>query len=108
MQVGDGRFPVAAVGGEPVVDGTKVDRRRAARAPACSRADGTASVAATVRAVEWLGHERHVICDVAGTNVIVRQPSEGTPPGRRRAPSASARRPDEIHLFSPDTTERLN
>ena len=56
---------------------------------------------------EWLGHERHVICDVGGTNVVVRQPSEGTPPTVGDGVRLSAA-PAEVHLFSPDTTERLN
>ncbi len=76
-------------------------------------------MAATVRAVEWLGHERHVICTVADadtdpaggagstTDVVVRQPSEGTPPTVGDTVHLSAP-PHEIHLFSPDTTERLN
>ena len=54
-------------GGEPVVDGTKVivGVRPEHLLPIGRRAR---SVAATVAAVEWLGHERHVICDVAGTD----------------------------------------
>jgi multiple sugar transport system ATP-binding protein len=106
VQLGDGRFPVAAVGGEPVVEGTKVVVGVRPEHLVLG-GDGSASVAATVRAVEWLGHERHVICNIAGTDVTVRQASEGTPPVVGETVRLSAA-PGEIHLFSPDTTERLN
>jgi len=113
VRVGDGRFPVAAVGGEPVVDGTKVVVGVRPEHLLLT-GDRSSSVAATVKAVEWLGHERHVICAIAGPaatdgaeDVIVRQPSEGTPPTVGETVHLGAP-PQEIHLFSPDTTERLN
>jgi multiple sugar transport system ATP-binding protein len=65
-------------------------------------------VAALVRAVEWLGHERHVYCDVAGTPVIVRDTDPGedhAAPGQEvhlQAPATS------VHLFDPVTTERID
>jgi ABC-type sugar transport system ATPase subunit len=64
-------------------------------------------VAALVRAVEWLGHERHLYCDVAGTPVIVRDTDPGedhAAPGQEvhvQAPATS------VHLFDPVTTERI-
>ncbi|HEY5153490.1 MAG TPA: ABC transporter ATP-binding protein [Acidimicrobiales bacterium] len=107
VDLGVGRFAVAAVAGdhhEPVVDGTKVV---VGVRPEHLAIDGDGPVEATVTAVEWLGHERHVICDVGGSAVILRQPSEGVapPPGQRVRIGAL---PDEVHLFDPDTTERLN
>ena len=59
--------------------------------------DGQAK--AEVRAVEWLGHERLVICDLAGDQITVRQSSGDEPvsPGdvlpalRRRRPRAPVR-----------------
>jgi multiple sugar transport system ATP-binding protein len=120
VQVGDGRFLVTAVDGEPVADGTKVIVGvRPEHLLLTGRGPG--AVAATVRAVEWLGHERHVICAIADpaagiatgvaadvtTDVVVRQPSEGAPPNVGETVHLSAP-PHEIHLFSPDTTERLN
>jgi len=59
-----------------------------------------------VRTVEVLGHELHVICEVAGHLLIVRQPSD------RPAPTVGASvrlRPDpaHLHLFDAATGERL-
>ena len=68
---------------------------------------GEGPLAATVRAVEWLGHECHVFCDVDGSSVIVRDTDQ----------NAATRIGDEVslgadskvvHLFDADTTERLN
>ena len=70
---------------------------------------GEGPLQATVRAVEWLGHERHVYCEVGGQLVIVRGTEEdagGTPqPGDTVLLGA---RPDDLHLFDAVTTERLN
>jgi multiple sugar transport system ATP-binding protein len=112
VQVGDGRFAVAAVGGEPVVDGTKVV---GGVRPEHLVVDGSgpSSVSATVRAVEWLGHERHVVCAIKGEgehegeDVVVRQPADGAAPELGATVPLTAR-PADIHLFSPDTSERLN
>jgi ABC-type sugar transport system ATPase subunit len=59
-----------------------------------------------VIAVEWLGHERHVIVDVAGEKVTVRESSAGPAPAEGDEVRLRAD-PGEIHLFDPDTTERL-
>ncbi|MEZ5169309.1 MAG: ABC transporter ATP-binding protein [Acidimicrobiia bacterium] len=65
-------------------------------------------IEASVVAVESLGHERHIICDVAGPPfVIVRQviddpaPAEG---GRVRLDAD----PGQIHVFHPDTGARID
>ncbi len=83
-------------------------------------AAGSDTLAATVAAVEWLGHERHVIAHTgadgsagspgspgsAGAPIVVRQTTEGPAPVpgqtvRIRVPAA------HVHVFDPVTTERL-
>ncbi|MGK2930362.1 MAG: ABC transporter ATP-binding protein [Acidimicrobiales bacterium] len=68
---------------------------------------GDGTLRATVRAVEWLGHERHVYCDVDGAPMIVRDTDEegGSRPGDEVTLTA---RPGDVHLFDAVTTERLN
>jgi multiple sugar transport system ATP-binding protein len=103
VKVGAGRFPVAAVRGEPVVHGTKVVV--GVRPEHLEIGDGQTE--ATVIASEWLGHERHVVCDLGGEKVTIREstaekaPTEGD---RIRLTAA----PEHVHLFDPNTTERLN
>jgi len=108
VDLGVGRFGVSAVSGgphpEPGVDGTKVV---VGVRPEHLAIDGGGPVEATVTAVEWLGHERHIICDVAGFPVILRQPFEGEAPAIGQRVRLGAQ-PDEVHLFDPNTTERLN
>jgi ABC-type sugar transport system ATPase subunit len=98
-----GRFPVEAVGGPPVADQTKVV---VGVRPEHLRF-GDSRVPVTVTAVEWLGHERHVVCDLDGTVLTIRESTEGPGPraGDRRTITTD---PEHIHLFDPDTTERLN
>jgi ABC-type sugar transport system ATPase subunit len=66
-------------------------------------ADGPSGV---IRAVEWLGHERHLVCDVAGQAVTVREPSSGDdePVGRPVRLDAD---PEHVHLFDPDSGAHL-
>jgi len=68
---------------------------------------GEGTLPATVRAIEWLGHERHVYCDVVGSPMIVRDTDEegGSRPGDEVTLTA---RPTDVHLFDAVTTERLN
>ena len=75
--------------------------------PSTSSSTPSGPVTATVRAVEWLGHERLVVCDLAGHEIMVRQASGDAPvePGDVLTLDAD---PAEVHLFDPDTTERLN
>jgi ABC-type sugar transport system ATPase subunit len=67
---------------------------------------GTAGPAGVIRAVEWLGHERHLVCDVAGQAVTVREPSSGDdePEGRPVRLDAD---PEHVHLFDPDSGAHL-
>jgi hypothetical protein len=61
-----------------------------------------------VRAIEWLGHERHVYCDVDGTSVIVRDTEDGGGDARPGDEVELGARPGDVHLFDADSTERLN
>ena len=65
-------------------------------------------VAATVRAVEWLGAERHVYCDVDGSPAVVRAGESGE--GSPSAGDAITLRaePAHVHLFDATTTLRVN
>ena len=63
-------------------------------------------VAATVRGVEWLGNEQHVMAETAGGAVTVALSPHRTAPA---VGSHIHLQPDphEVHLFDPDTTERI-
>jgi ABC-type sugar transport system ATPase subunit len=69
---------------------------------------GAGPLAATVRAIEWLGHERHVYCDVHGTSLIVRDTLAGGGDARPGDEVTMRASPDAVHLFDVETTERLN
>ena len=65
-------------------------------------------VKATVRVVESLGHERHIICDLGADDfVIVRLAADETPPVAGATVGLTAH-PDRLHLFDPVTTLRVN
>ena len=68
---------------------------------------GDGPVKANVHTVEWLGHERHLICEVGAAKVIVREPVEGATVKAGEAISLTAN-PEQIHLFDAETAERLN
>ena len=68
---------------------------------------GEGPLTATVRAVEWLGHECHVFCDVDGSSVVVRDTDENVAT-RIGAEVKLGVSPENVHLFDADTTERLN
>ena len=61
---------------------------------------------ARVSAVEWLGYERHVICDVAGRTITLREPAEGQAPnlGEEIYLDVVA---NHVLLFDPATSERI-
>ena len=108
VDLGVGSFGVQAVTGGTTADRVVADTKVVVGVrPEHLVIDGGGPVEVTVTAVEWLGHERHVICDVAGTSVILRQPSEGEAPATGTKIRVGAL-PHEVHLFDPDTTERLN
>ena len=63
---------------------------------------------ATVRVVESLGHEQHVVCEVVGAGlVIVRTSAHADVPGEGTATHLSAPR-HRLHLFDAATGERLD
>jgi ABC-type sugar transport system ATPase subunit len=99
-----GRIPLARVGGEPMTSGGSV----VVGVRPEHLIVGTGQVQAKVRAVEWLGHERHLLCDVASETVIVRQPAEGSAPEPGSTVPIGASDPSHVHLFDPNTSERLN
>jgi ABC-type sugar transport system ATPase subunit len=66
-----------------------------------------AGIAATVRVVESLGHERHVVCDADGHPVIVRTPSHVEGPAEGDAVHLHAD-PRHVHRFDPASGERLD
>jgi multiple sugar transport system ATP-binding protein len=97
---GSGRFRLdgAATGletGAPLAIGVRPEQLRL----------GSEGVAATVRAVEWLGPERHVVCAAGSTLVTLRELAEGPEPSPGDAVHLSCD-PGDVHLFDPDTTER--
>jgi ABC-type sugar transport system ATPase subunit len=68
---------------------------------------GPGSLHGVVEVVESLGHERHVFVDVGGNRLISRQSAE------EAAPTPGDRvdfvvQPEFVHLFDPESTERLN
>jgi multiple sugar transport system ATP-binding protein len=103
VDLGAGRFPVAAVRGEPVADGTKVVV--GVRPEHLSIGEGPTE--ATVIASEWLGHERHVVCDLGGEKVTVRESTDEAAPTEGARVRLTAP-PEHVHLFDPNTSERLN
>ena len=100
VDLGSGRFPVSAVGGEAVVHGTKVI---VGVRPEHLRIDN-GPVEATIVAVEWLGHKRHVVCDLAGEKVTIREPAAGE--ARWYEARIMPLPPDEFVLIVRDITDR--
>ncbi|MGB6058256.1 MAG: sn-glycerol-3-phosphate ABC transporter ATP-binding protein UgpC [Microthrixaceae bacterium] len=71
-----------------------------------SGSDGT-GLQGRVENIELLGHERHVVCSVGATQMIVRQPNDAPSLAIGESIEVLAD-PVGIHLFDPVTTERLN
>jgi len=78
---------------------------------------GEGPIAAKVRTVESLGHERHLVCELEGTDrhpedvrpgelVIVRQQSEAPAP-RLGDQVRLIAQPEHLHLFDPVSGDRL-
>ncbi len=68
--------------------------------------DGVDGVDGVIVAVEWLGHERHLVCDIEGSRVTVREASgqvDPEPGGRVRVRA----QPDAVHLFDESSGERV-
>jgi ABC-type sugar transport system ATPase subunit len=89
--------PGVAVGeGRPVVMGVRPEHLRL----------DTTGLPATVRAVEWLGNQQHVIADAAGETVTLTLPPDHREPVPGEAVHLRAEA-GAVHLFDPVTTERL-
>ena len=69
---------------------------------------GEGSIAATVKAVEWLGHERHIIVDIAGSKAIVRQETDEGPAPKLGEAVTLGHHVENVHVFDVQSTERLN
>ena len=99
-----GRIRLGPAGPEPLAAGTKVV---IGVRPEHLHVDGDGGATARVVAVEWLGHERHLILEVGDEKITLREPSEGAPPAAGTEVRLSAD-PAQVHLFDPNTTERIN
>ena len=100
--VGQGRLPMPAVQARPSSGAAVIVGVR----PENLVIDANGAFKATVRAVEWLGHECLVFAEVGDQRLVVRR--TGTidlAPGSTIALSAAA---EHVHLFDPETTERLS
>jgi len=109
---GAGRLPLSAAGPEPLADGVALvvgvrpEHLRLHDASGDPNAADT-GIAATITTIEWLGHERHILCEVGGQPVTLRTTSEGDPPEVGSVVHVTAH-PDDVHLFDPATTRRVN
>ena len=101
VELGGGRLEVE---GGSVNDGTSVVA--GIRPEHLKIGDGP--LAAHVRAIEWLGHERHIYCDIDGTAVIVRDTEDGGGEARPGDEVMLGARPGDVHLFDAESGERLN
>lgn len=116
LRVGTGSFglpdPIAAL-----VTSTGATEIAVGMRPEHLRVGGEGVLEATVRTVESLGHERHIVCELAGTDpdpenlllgelVIIRQSSEEPAPrlGDRIRLGAEER---HLHLFDVASGERI-
>jgi multiple sugar transport system ATP-binding protein len=92
----------AAAAGTSVVVGIRPEHL----VPAGADEKADDGIAVTVSTVEWLGHEQHLVCDSAGERVRVRMAADAP----SAAPGATIRlqtKPDDVHVFDPETTGRL-
>ena len=71
--------------------------------------DGSLGIPATVRVVESLGHERLVLCRVAGADgdIVVRTSGECAPPRSGEGIRLKCA-PTDLHLFDPISTARID
>jgi ABC-type sugar transport system ATPase subunit len=102
IAVGDSRFPLPAglttrlEEGQPVVVGARPEHLEVA---------ASGPITHKVRAVEWLGHECLVLGTVGSEPVTVRQ--VGMSPQQAESTIALTVDPANVHVFDPETTERL-
>ncbi len=104
VRVGGGTWPIDPGSGHPepgrpVVVGVRPEHLLVAPA------DTEGGVDAVIVAVEWLGHERHLVCDVGGSRLTVREPTGRLDPEPGR-PVRLRARADSLQLFDEQTGER--
>jgi ABC-type sugar transport system ATPase subunit len=104
VRLGGQSIEVEGLAAEPLAEGTSVV---IGVRPEDLVVDADGQVKAEVRAVEWLGHERLVVCDLAGEQITIRQAAGAAPVATGDVLPLTAD-PAHVHLFDPDTTERLN
>jgi ABC-type sugar transport system ATPase subunit len=101
-QTGAGRMRLPRLD-TPVGDGTEV--MIGVRPEDLHRHDG--ALDGVVRTVEWLGRERLVLCDVAGTLVTISEPAEKRDPAPGE-PIAVGCDPANVHVFDAHSTQRVS
>lgn len=117
VRVGSGRWPLARGAAAPA-EGRRVTvgvrpEHLFITPPGPGNGPGTGAGAGAeggidgvIAAVEWLGHERHLVCDVDGSRVTVRETSEHADPEPGR-PVRLLARPDAVQLFDESSGDRL-
>jgi multiple sugar transport system ATP-binding protein len=109
VAVDDSRFPVAGGAGSGSGSGSKARLEEGQAVvvgvrPEHLHVDPAGSITQKVRTVEWLGHECLVLGSVGGEEVVVRQVGmAGTDADELRLRVD----PADVHLFDPETTDRL-
>jgi multiple sugar transport system ATP-binding protein len=102
VDTGAGRLGAAVEGsvenGRRVVAGVRPEDLKITDGPLVAR----------VRAVEWLGHERHVYCDLDGTDVVLREYEASGDAVQAGDEVTLAASPESVHVFDAQTTGRLN
>ena len=103
VRVGDGTFGLAGGAADQLHDGMVV---HVGVRPEHLHPDGDGPTA-LVRAIEWLGHERHLVCAIDDDVVTVRQPTGLPAPAVGERVRLSAE-PDHVHVFDADTGARIS
>jgi multiple sugar transport system ATP-binding protein len=98
-----GSIPASITHGQPLAEG----RRVVVGIRPEHLTLGSGGLRGVVKVVESLGHERHLFVDLGGNNIICRQSSEDTPPAVGDRVELLVR-PEHVHLFDPESTERVN
>ncbi len=98
-----GSIPAAVSSGRPLSEG----RRLTVGIRPEHLVLGTGGLRGVVRVVESLGHERHLFVDLGGNNIICRQSSEASPPAAGDRVELLVK-PEHVHLFDLESTERVN
>jgi ABC-type sugar transport system ATPase subunit len=68
---------------------------------------GSGSLHGVVGVIESLGHERHLFIDLGGNQIICRQSAEDPAPTQGERVELNVA-PRHVHVFDPESTERLN